>query len=163
MYLPTWLSVFVALLFLTLIVVGSGILIRTLSNAAGAESAGFMDAMWASVTSGAVFAALFYLRKLYRDLFAGLGRQEGHPSDLALATFLYYLSRPLFAAAISGLFVAAMFEVVKAFSEGHVGVNSSFVFFAAISSALVATATGAAINRIEDMAQAGHSFFRPPM
>lgn len=163
MYLPTWLSTVTAIIYLATVTVAAVVLINTLSLAADAETAAFIDSIWASSAAGAGFAALFYFRKLYRDLFAGLGKTEAGTDGFALATFLYYLSRPLFAAAISVLFTIAMFESIKAFSEGHVGINPSFVFFAALSSAFIAIATGAAINRIEDMARTGHSFFRPPM
>jgi hypothetical protein len=128
------------------------------------EVKGLQAALQASASSAICLSSLFYARKLYRDIFLGLSqRDQTIAPPPQTATILYFAMRPLFALAISTVFVVLMFSAIREFSEGHAGTNSAFVFFSAISAAFIAIGTGTAVSKIEDIARSGHSFFRPPM
>lgn len=163
MKLTTYDVLLIATIYLILIVGASVLWARQMEVYDGSEQVPLLSAVFIAACSATVFGSAFYIRKLYKDVFASLAPNAlGAPSS-RLATVLYFLTRPIFACLISVLSVIIMYEFVHMFSEGHVGVNDSFRLFATISSALIAIVTGAAVARIEAMARNGDSFIRPPV
>lgn len=135
-----------------------------LAAAAEAKNSNLAEGLSVATTTALSVTPLFYLRKLYRDAFAGLHAKK--PEEIQTsqsATAIYYLSRPIFSVLVSALFATVVFAAVRQFSQGHVGVNSEFVFFCAISSTFLSVGTGAAIRKIDEIAKSGHSLFRLPM
>ena len=155
------LVIFTAYVFL--IVGGSSLWFSYMSEIHEVEPISLISSVFVSGSSAAIFASAFYIRKLYRDMFASLNTEMQTAGSSRLATVIYFLTRPLFACLISIFSVILMYEFVLAVSLGHVGVNHDFLLFVTSSSALVAIVTGTAVTRIEQLARHGDSFLRPPL
>lgn len=131
---------------------------------ASGEQANLGQSILISTDVSLCVTPLFYLRKLYKDIFAGLSKNSSSELNMyKSATFIYFVSRPIFSVVISAIVTLTFYAAVRQFSVGHVGVNTEFAFFSAISSAIISIGAGAAVTRVEEMAKAGHSFMRPPM
>ena len=126
------------------------------------KTATFGDALSTATFVAVAVSSLFYSRKLYKDAFNGLGNPDERPLAQS-ATIAYYMLRPIFAVSISALFVAIFYAAIRALSEGHVGISGDFVFFSAISASILSISTGASVQRLEEIARSGHSFFRFPV
>ncbi|HEX8642407.1 MAG TPA: hypothetical protein VF702_00675 [Allosphingosinicella sp.] len=124
------------------------------------ESIALRDAILISFTAAGGVSALFYVRKLYKDLFASVTQPpEQRPPFALLATFLYFLVRPFFAAAMAVLFIVIMYGFVHAVTTTEPELGFGFLVFSSTASAIIAVGTGRGVTRLERFAKEGEGPF----
>jgi hypothetical protein len=114
----------------------------------------FSSALKMSVLSATASSSIFYIRKLYKDLFAQAQKALGSSSS-ELATIMYFSARPLFAVLFSIFIVVSSFGFVHSVTVDGTKLSFGFVLFSMILSCLAAVVTGRTLNHIEKLARDG--------
>lgn len=152
---------FIAVYYGALLIGGSWMWAEVIQSNNDASSVTLLAAVQTAMFASLAAASVFYVRKLYKDVFAALDPSYERGRTSRIATIIYYMSRPLFASLISIISTVFLFEFIHAMSVGHVGASFNFLLFSTVGSALISIATGVAVERIEAVAKHGDTVFRP--
>jgi len=95
-----------------------------------------------------ISSSLFYIRKLYKDLFLPPGNPPSS-GRIILATCMYYFSRPLFALLFAVLVVVSTATFLHATTAHGNKLSIGFVFFSILVSAYGAAVTGQIVRHLE--------------
>jgi hypothetical protein len=110
-------------------------------------------ALLSSMGAALVSSSLFYSRKLYKDIFAFNQNMNSQTNQLAaVATFVYYVSRPFFSLLFAILVVLSGVTFVHATTAEGTKLSLGFVLFSVLLSAYGAAATGQVVQQIEKLA-----------
>ncbi len=110
----------------------------------------FQRALKCGLGTAMLANALFYIRKLYKDLFAQL---DGPKSAAAsLATLMYFCIRPIFAILFALIIVVSSAAFVHSVTTHESALSVGFVFFSILSSGLAAIVTGRTLKHFEKIA-----------
>lgn len=108
-------------------------------------------ALLCALGAALISCSLYYIRKLYKDLFQA-GPNEVVPSGkIALATTMYFISRPFFAALFAILVVISAATLIHATTIHGTKLSAGFIFFTVLVSAYGAAVTGRVINHLESI------------
>ena len=112
-------------------------------------------ALTTSVAAGLVSSALFYLRKLYKGIFAQQNGtfSSGEFNAIEFATFIYFVSRPLFAVLFACLAVITSAMFIHSTTASGSKLSIGFIFFCILLSAYGAAATGRVVQQLEIIGQ----------
>jgi hypothetical protein len=108
-------------------------------------------AFWCAVGAALSSCSVYYIRKLYKDLFQSAADESVPCSKFMLATVMYFVSRPLFAAMFAILVVISGVALIHATTTHGTKLSVGFVFFTVLVSAYGAAVTGRVINHLEDV------------
>jgi hypothetical protein len=104
-----------------------------------------------SIGAALLSSSLYYVRKLYKELFIqqiDSGKSLKFNS-IELATFFYFVSRPLFAVLFAILVVITSATFVHAVTTHGTKLSLGFIYFSILLSAYGAAATGRFVRQLE--------------
>ncbi|HEY5259136.1 MAG TPA: hypothetical protein VIJ46_00695 [Rhabdochlamydiaceae bacterium] len=134
--------------------VGGGLLLKNLiSTDALSGEATLRASLTCAAGAALVSSSLFYVRKLYKDVFANSYNKRASANGLmAVATIIYFVSRPLFAILFAIMTVLTAATFIHATTVNETKLSIGFVLVTVLISAYGAAATGTFIKRFERVA-----------
>jgi hypothetical protein len=146
-------AVFLAVWYSILAGSGFWLVLRTLTSADLLTSNVHLDSALAGALGAALISSsLFYVRRLYKGLFAQSNQLAAEAQSwIRLATMIYFLSRPLFALLFAVLVVVTGIAFIHAVTEHDTNLSAGFVLFSILISAYGAAVTGSVVQRLESV------------
>jgi hypothetical protein len=110
------------------------------------------SALHGALGAALISSALFYIRRLYKGLFAQTDNvDQSDQSLIRLATMIYFLSRPLFSLLFAVLVVVTGVTFVHAVTAHDTTLSAGFILFSILVSAYGAAVTGSIVQRLESV------------
>ena len=108
-------------------------------------------ALLCALGAALISCSLYYIRKLYKDLFQAKPSEVAPSGKVALATVMYFVSRPFFAALFAILVVISTATLIHATTVHGTKLSAGFIFLTVLVSAYGAAVTGRVINQLESI------------
>jgi hypothetical protein len=108
-------------------------------------------ALTSAVGAALASCSLYYVRRLYKDLFQSTSGEQPPSGRFVLASVIYFVSRPFFAALFAIIVVITTAALIHATTTHGTKLSAGFVFFTVLVSAYGAAVTGRVINHLENI------------
>ena len=144
-------AIFLAIWYSILAGSGFWLVLRTLTRPDLFTSNVNLDSALAGALGAALISSsLFYVRRLYKGLFAQSDQPNADAQNwIRLATMIYFLSRPLFALLFAVLVVVTAVAFIHAVTRHDTNLSAGFVLFSILISAYGAAVTGSVVQHLE--------------
>jgi len=108
---------------------------------------------YCALAAAVISSSLFYIRRLYKDIFAQGFRANGEPESAhEFATYVYFLSRPFFSILFALVAVVSGVAFIHAATVEGARLSFGFLLITMILSAYGGSITGGVIKQIESQA-----------